>query len=73
MRALRGTGRGERLLRRVGLRALLARRSECPVAPRHRLEELEDFLADSDDITLTALKELAMEHTRRELLRKTRQ
>ena len=42
--------------------------SECPLAPQRRLEEIEDFLADSDDITLAALKELAMEHTRRKLL-----
>lgn len=46
----------------------LERPSECPVAPRRRLEELDDFLADSDDITLAALKELAMAHTRGELL-----
>ncbi len=46
----------------------LERPSECMVAPRRRLEELEEFLADSDDITLAALKELAMEHTRGELL-----
>jgi len=46
----------------------LERPSECMVAPRRWLEELEDFLADSDEITLAALKELAMEHTRGKLL-----
>lgn len=44
------------------------RPSECMVAPRRRLEELDEFLTDSDNITLAALKELAMEHTRGELL-----
>ncbi len=42
--------------------------SECPLAPRRRLEELEDFLTDSDDVTLATLKELAMEHTRKKLV-----
>lgn len=46
----------------------LERPSECLVAPRRRLEELEDFLAASDNITLAALKELAIRHTREELL-----
>lgn len=46
----------------------LERPSECMIAPRRRLEELEEFLADSDEITLAALKELAMERTRGELL-----
>ena len=50
----------------------LERPSECMVAPRRRLEELEDFLTDSDEITLAALKELAMERTRGELLADTR-
>ncbi len=46
----------------------LERPSECMVAPRRRPEELEEFLADSDDITLADLKELAMRHALEELL-----
>ncbi len=49
----------------------LERPSECLVAPRRRLEELEHFLADSDNITLAALKKLAMRHAWVEMLLET--
>lgn len=44
--------------------------SDCAIAVRRRLEEVEAFLLDPDDISLDDLRNLAADHLRRKLQRK---
>ena len=44
--------------------------SDCAIAVRRRLEEVEAFLLDPDDISLDDLKDRAGDHLRRKLQRK---
>ena len=48
----------------------MAHESDCVIAVRRRLEEVEAFLLDPDDISLGDLRDLAADHLRRELQRK---
>jgi len=48
----------------------MERESDCMIAVRERLEEVEPFLLDPDDISLGDLRDLAAGHLRRVLQRK---
>ncbi len=50
--------------------ACMEHESDCVIAIRLRLEEVEAFLLDPDDIPLGELRDLAANHLRRELQRK---